>query len=97
MVVIIITTRDSRSGNDTRHIGGKVQENEKKRGSTWYVQAYVLGGTILPHYQEKLYYREKICLEKRFIHVENVVIVEIVRYSDINLPVKVDVLKCTKK
>ena len=29
--MIIITTRDSRLGNDIRHIGGKIQENEKKR------------------------------------------------------------------
>ena len=33
-MVIIITTRDSRSGNDIEHIGGKIQENEKKRVST---------------------------------------------------------------
>ena len=38
-----------------------------------------------------------MCPEKRFIYLENVVIVKIVTYSDINLPVKVDVLKCTKK
>ena len=63
-MVIIITTRDSRSGNDMKHIGGKVQENEKKRGSTWYVQAYVLGGTILPHCQEN-YTKEKKYAEKR--------------------------------
>ena len=46
---------------------------------------------------DKLYQIEKICLEKRFIHVENVVIVIIVMCTDINLPVEVGVLKCNKK
>ena len=46
---------------------------------------------------DKLCQIEKICLEKRFIHVENVVIVIIVMCTDINLPVEVVVLKCNKK
>ena len=46
---------------------------------------------------DKLYQIEKICLEKRFIQVENVVIVKIVMCTDINLPVEVGVLKCNKK
>ena len=46
---------------------------------------------------DKLYQIEKICLEKRFIQVENVIIVIIVMCTDINLPVEVVVLKCNKK
>ena len=46
---------------------------------------------------DKLYQIGKICLEKRFIHVENVVIVIMVMCTDINLPVEVGVLKCYKK
>ena len=46
---------------------------------------------------DKLYHIEKICLEKRFIHVENVLIVIIVMFTDINLRVEVGVLKCNKK
>ena len=34
---------------------------------------------------------------KRFITVENVYVVQIDIYSDINLPVEVGVLKCKKK
>ena len=50
--------------------------------------------TTIPLLLRKITLNREVCLEKRFIYVENVVIVKIIRYSDINLPVKVDALKC---
>ena len=45
----------------------------------------------------KITLKRDMCLEKRFNYEENVITVKIIRQSDMNLRVKVDVLKCSKK